>query len=107
MEMKENPYMFIIDTSAMLSQKGDEMFRRNVLKSQWESLDEMVRTGKIVTCSEIKDEVQDESIKDWMENCSMIVLPLDAEVQGLVKTVVKTNKDLVDFKANKSSGDAF
>ena len=107
MEMKESPYMFIIDTSAMLSQKGDEMFRRNVLKSQWESLDEMVRTGKIVTCSEIKDEVQDESIKDWMENCSMIVLPLDAEVQGLVKTVVKTNKDLVDFKANKSSGDAF
>ena len=107
MEMKENPYRFIIDTSAMLSQKGNEMFRRSVFKSQWEALDEMVRAEEIVTCSEIKDEVQDENIKDWLKNCSMKVLPLDAEVQGLVKTVVKTNKDLVDFKANKSSGDAF
>ena len=107
MVMGKQPYKFIIDTSAMLSQKGNEMFRRSVLKSQWASLDEMVKSEEIVTCSEIKDEVQDDSIKDWMRDCSMKVLPLDAEVQALVKKVVKTNTELVDFKANKSSGDAF
>lgn len=107
MVMGKQPYKFIIDTSAMLSQKGNEMFRRSVLKSQWASLDEMVKSEEIVTCSEIKDEVQDDSIRDWMRDCSMKVLPLDAEVQALVKKVVKTNTELVDFKANKSSGDAF
>lgn len=101
------PYKFIIDTSAMLSQKGDEMFRRSVFRSQWTALDEMVKNEEVVICSEIRDEVQDESIKQWMLECSMKVLPLDAEVQGHVKTVVKTNTELVDFKANKSSGDAF
>ena len=42
-----------------------------------------------------------------MRDCSMKVLPLDAEVQDLVRRVVKTNPELVDFKTNKSSGDAF
>ena len=105
--MVNQPYKFIIDTSAMLTQKGNVMFRRSVLRSQWAALDEMVQNEEIVTCSEIKEEVQDESIKQWMIDCSMKVLPLDEEVQAHVKTVVKTYTDLVDFKANKSSGDAF
>lgn len=105
--MVKQSYKFIIDTSAMLSQKDDEMFRRSVLRSQWAALDEMVRNEEIVTCSEIREEVQDESIKQWMIDCSMRVLPLDEEVQAHVRTVVKTNINLVDFKANKSSGDAF
>ena len=107
MAMIEHPYKFIIDTSAMLSQKGNEPYRRTVLRSQWASLDEMVKREEIVTCSELKIEVQDKSILDWMEECGMRILPIDREVQEYVKQVVKTNKLLVDFKLNKSSGDAF
>lgn len=107
MVMEGKPYKFIIDTSAMLSQKDNEMFRRSVFKSQWASLDKMVKSEEIVTCSEIMEEVQDEIILTWMHNCSMKVLPLDEDIQNLVKKVVKKNTDLVDFKANKSSGDAF
>ncbi len=101
------PFRFIMDTSAILSQKENELFRRSVLKSQWEALDEMVRNSEIVTCSEIEEEVQDDKIRNWMEECSMVVLPLDTEVQENVKTVVCKNTNLVDFKSNKSSGDAF
>lgn len=101
------PYKFIIDTSAMLSQKGNEPYRRTVLRSQWTALDEMVKKEEIVTCSELKGEVQDESIIEWMKTCGMKVLPIDQEIQENVMKVLKANKSLVDFKLNKSSGDAF
>ena len=107
MEMMEYPYKYIIDTSAMLSQKGDEPYRRTVLRSQWSALDEMVKREEIVTCSELVIEVQDESIIEWMKTCGMKILPIDQEIQEYVRKVVKTNTSLVDFKLNKSSGDAF
>ena len=42
---------YIIDTSAMLSQKSDEQYRRNVYKTLWTKIDEMVQDQEIVTCS--------------------------------------------------------
>lgn len=107
MELRKYPYRYIIDTSAMLSQKEDESYRRTVLRSQWAALDEMVKKEEIVTCSELKIEVQDKSVLEWMEACGMKVLPIDQEIQEFVRKVVKTNTTLVDFKFNKSSGDAF
>lgn len=99
---------YIIDTSAMLSQKPDEQYRRTVYRSLWGKIDEMVQEQDIVTCSEIATEVQDDDIKKWMVDQGMQVLPIDDEVQDNVREIVtEVNKELVDFKSNKSSGDAF
>ncbi len=99
---------YIIDTSAMLSQKANEQYRRNVYHSLWNKIDNMIRDQEIVTCSEIASEVQDEEIKDWMIQCGMHILPIDYEVQDIVTEIVTViNKELVDFKENKSSGDVF
>lgn len=99
---------YIIDTSAMLSQKANEQYRRNVYQSLWNKIDNMIREQEIVTCSEIASEVHDEEIKDWMIQCGMEILPIDDEVQDNVTEIVTViNKELVDFKENKSSGDVF
>ena len=99
---------YIIDTSAMLFQKSDEQYRRTVYRSLWNKIDEMVKGHEIVTCSETASEVQDDDVKKWMVTQGMQVLPIDDEVQDYVREIVTTvNKDLVDFKANKSSGDTF
>ena len=99
---------YIIDTSAMLSQKAHEQYRRTVYRSLWNKIDDMVQGQEIVTCSETASEVQDEEIKKWMATQGMQILPIDDEIQDNVREIVTiVNKDLVDFKANKSSGDAF
>ncbi len=99
---------YIIDTSAMLSQKSDEQYRRNVFRTLWAKIDEMVQQDEIVTCSETAAEVQDDDIKKWMAACGMKILPIDDQVQDNVREIVTVvNKDLVDFKESKSSGDAF
>lgn len=100
--------LYIIDTSAILSQKPDEQYRRSIYCSLWDRIDQMISDGLIVTCSEIAAEVQDESIKKWMSAVGLKILPIDDEIQGNVVQIVNTiNPKLVDFKENKSSGDAF
>lgn len=103
-----NQRKYIIDTSAMLSQKSDEQYRRNVFRTLWARIDEMVQQDEIVTCSETAAEVQDDDIKKWMAACGMQILPIDDEIQENVREIViAVNKDLIDFKESKSSGDTF
>ena len=101
-------YKYIIDTSAILSQKGDEQYRRSVFRTLWKTIDEMITNKELVICSEIAAEIQDDDIKTWLKEKDICVLPIDDEIQANVREVVTSvNKDLVDFKENKSSGDVF
>lgn len=103
-----NQRNYIIDTSAMLSQKPNEHYRRSIYRTLWNTIDTMVQERKILTCSEIAIEVQDESIQKWMTDCGMVILPIDDEVQDNVREIVTSvNAELVDFKTGKSSGDVF
>lgn len=49
----ERSYKYIMDTSSILSQKPGETHTRLVYKSQWERIEEYMRSHSIVTCSEI------------------------------------------------------
>lgn len=98
---------YIIDTSSILSQKGNEPHRRTINKTLWERIDELIQLKRIVTCSEIIEEVNDKDLKTWFIGLGGEILPIDDEVQENVKKVVTSNPQLIDFKENKSSGDAF
>ena len=45
----ERPYKYIMDTSSILSQKPGETHTRLVYKSQWERIEEYMRSHSIVT----------------------------------------------------------
>lgn len=100
-------YKYIIDTSAILSQKDNEPHKRKIYRSKWGKIDDLIREKKIVTCSEIASEVEDDEINVWMKDLNMEIIPIDNDIQENVKKVVSAHKDLVDFKSNKSSGDVF
>lgn len=99
--------IYIIDTSSILSQKDTEPHRRNINKTLWKYIDSFIEQKRIVTCSEIIEEVNDKELKKWFVGLKGEILPIDDEVQTNVKKVVTSNPQLVDFKENKSSGDAF
>lgn len=103
------PYKYIIDTSAILSQKPDEQHRRTVHRSQWEKIDELIRTQEIVMCSEIFDEVKDTDIKKLLVSLNCKVLEMDDDIQRNVRQIVTECPKLISFtdKSGTSSGDAF
>jgi predicted regulator of amino acid metabolism with ACT domain len=98
---------YIFDTSSFLSQKDNEPHRRRLYKRLWENIDELIHQGCIVTCSEVKEEIKDEDIKEWFIGINCEVLDINEAVQKNVIKVVTTKPELIDFKQIKSSGDAF
>lgn len=107
MVSSENTDRYIIDTSSILSQKDNEPHRRSINKTLWKHIDELIAQHRIVTCSEIIEEVNDDALKQWYIGLSGEILPIDDEVQENVKKVVTTNPQLIDFHKVESSGDAF
>lgn len=89
---------YIIDTSSILSQKDAEPHRRTINKTLWQYIDNLIEQQRIVTCSEIIEEVNDEVLKKWYTGLHGIILPIDDEVQENVKKVVTSNPQLIDFK---------
>jgi hypothetical protein len=103
----ELPYKYIIDASSLLSQKEGEPHNRKTYVTMWENIERYIKEQKIITCSEIAEEVQDKEISDWLSLLPCTVLEIDDDVQSNVVTVVTSNPRLIEFQQNKSSGDAF
>jgi hypothetical protein len=101
------PYRYIIDTCSILSQKSDAPHRRSVYSTLWQNIDKMVSSHEIVICSEIEDEIEDDTLKQWLQRNSCTILPADAEVQEYVTKIVNEHPYLLGFANMKSSGDAF
>ena len=104
------PYKYIIDTSALLSQKHDRDYRRSVFKSYWDKTDDYIKEGIIVTCSEVDEEIGDPEIQKHFHSLLPTVLPIDYTTQDNVRRIVTENPKMIEFTQNgkgSSSGDAF
>jgi len=101
------PYKYIIDSSSIFSQKPTELHRRTVNRSLWGKIDGYIKEQKIVTCSEIKEEIRDKDLAEWLKFQGCIILDVDEEIQENVIRIVTEHPKLVDFEKVKSSGDAF
>lgn len=80
-----NPYRYIIDTSAILSQKPNELHRRTINVSLWKKIDELIKNQEIVTCSEIFEEVKDEELKKLLVALQCKVLDIDDEIKKKIE----------------------
>ena len=72
-------------------------------------IDEYIRTGIIVTCSEVAEEIRDEKIRDWLHLQHCNILDIDDEIQRNVRKIVTEHPKMIEFtsKTGTSSGDAF
>ena len=105
----ELSYRYIMDTSSILSQKPGEPHNRLVYKSKWGKIEDYIKEHIIVTCSEVKEEIGDRDIQQWLVANHCIVLEIDDMVQTNVRKIVTENPKMIEFtgKSGTSSGDAF
>ena len=96
-------YRYIIDTSSILSQKPTEPHRRQVYKSLWNKIDDYIKHGVIVTCSEVAEEIKDKSIKEWLHAQRCCILDIDIEIQLNVRKIVSENPKMIEFTNGKGT----
>ena len=105
-----HPHEYIIDTSSIISQKPYESHRRTVYRSLWANIEVFMKEQKIVTCSEIKEEIKDKDLLKWLLGNNCIIFDVDDEIQENVIQIVTEFPKLITFENGKSagsSGDAF
>lgn len=110
MTMFPPPYKYLIDTSSVFAQKPTDAFPRLVHRSMWEKIEESIREKRIVTCSEIEEEVKkDNVVGDWLGSQQCVILPIDDDVQLNVRRIVTEHPKMISFSGGQgsSSGDAF
>ena len=87
----ERPYKYIMDTSSILSQKPGETHTRLVYESQWERIEEYMRSHSIVTCSEIFEEIKDKENGFLLNNVQFLKLTMTSKTM-LEKSSPKTRR---------------
>lgn len=109
MTLFELSYKYIMDTSSILSQKPGEPHNRLVYKSKWSKIESYIKNHIIVTCSEVKEEIGDKDIQQWLALHHCVVLEIDETIQENVRKIVTDNPRMIEFtgKSGTSSGDAF
>ena len=102
-------YKYIIDTSSVFSQKENYHFPRNIHKTLWERIENLIENQEIVTCTEIEEEVKaDNEVGHWLQDHQCIILPIDDPIQINVRKIVTEHPKLISFGiSGSSSGDAF
>ena len=100
-------YKYIIDTSSLLSQKTNEIFNRNIHKSLWDKIDNLIKEQVIIVCSENADEIQDEELQEYLPRLQCKVMDLDDEVQDNATKIINEHPEILNFKRLKSSVDVF
>lgn len=101
---------YIIDTCSILNQKSGERYKRSLYKTGWEYIDNCIMQGKVVTCSEIAEEIKDLELKQWLHDKKCNILDIDDEIQENVRMIVTESPKMIEFTKNgnnTSSGDAF
>lgn len=101
---------YVIDTCSILSQKSCELYKRNLYKTGWEYIDDCIMKGRIVTCSEIAEEIKDIQLQEWLHSKQCSILEIDNEIQENIRMIVTDNPKMIEFTKNgngSSSGDAF
>ena len=101
---------YLIDSSSIFAQKPTDTLPRVVHRSLWEAIEKSIRERKIVTCSEIEEEVKnDDIVGNWLQVNQCVIIPIDDEVQKNVRRIVTEHPRMIDFSGGQgsSSGDAF
>ncbi|MDR1166824.1 MAG: DUF4411 family protein [Deltaproteobacteria bacterium] len=101
---------YIIDTCSINSQKSNAKYDRTTFVTLWQKLDDLIRRKEIVIISLIYDEINDEEIKNFVNNINITAIPLSKEIQDMATAIAtssaKKNPKAIDFK-NKRSSTAF
>lgn len=109
LQLLSPPYRYIIDACSVIAQNPDNAYPRDVHKTQWQHIDDMVRLQEIITCSQIQQEVIGfgDLASEWVSSSELCVVQEDWSIQQEVIRIVNDYPSLLDFNNLKSSGDAF
>ena len=99
---------YSIDASIMI-----EGWRRqlppDIAPGLWDGLDDLIRSGDLRATEEVLVELErkDDEVFEWARERPDLFVPINEEIQMLVREILAEHKTLIDTRKNRSSADPF
>jgi hypothetical protein len=105
-----NNRIYIIDACALIDASKNYPLGKKTFQSIWDKISEMFKEERLMSSSEIFDEIKDKDISEWLKPYKSNFLPIDEEIQKNTKEVLKQFPNMININKNKkasSNGDPF
>jgi predicted nuclease of predicted toxin-antitoxin system len=100
--------VYVIDTSALLD-GWIRYYPADVFPSLWSQLEEMIKTGELVSPDEVLLELgqKDDEIRKWAKANSTMFVPLDEDIQNATQEILIQFPRLVGAMKDRNRADPF
>lgn len=100
--------VYAIDACALIDAAKNYNMSKTTFLPIWETIDEMIQKGELITSSEILDELKDDDLIEWSKHHKDFFVPLTREIQEQAAKVLKKYPTLIKMKSSaNSNGDPF
>ena len=100
--------IYVIDACALIDAAKEYNMSKKTFSPIWESFDELISNGQLISSTEILDELKDDDLIAWAKKHKELFVPLTKEIQEQVFEVLKKFPTLIKMKStSNSNGDPF
>ncbi len=102
------PTKYSMDTSALLN-PWQRDYPPDLFPTLWDSLDRLVTGGVVIASEEVLVELQkkDDEVYAWANQRQPMFVPIDGQVQQVVREILREYPRLIDNRTNRSGADPF
>lgn len=99
---------YSLDTSALLN-TWRKFYPPDVFPSLWQRVEELADSGTLVASEEVLVELErkDDEVYAWAKERAQMFVPIDAQVQQVVRRVLRDYPRLLDTRRSRSGADPF
>lgn len=99
---------YVIDASALIDAAKNYNMSKKTFSNIWETLDKLVKEGRLVSSVEIMDELKDDDVEKWGKLHKEVFLPLSREIQGEATEILGQYPNMIKIATKGSpNGDPF
>lgn len=94
---------YVIDSCALINIAKNYNMEKTIFKKIWNTLDDMIEQGQLITSSEVKDELKDDDLIKWTREKSKVFIGLSKDIQEQTIQVLGLFPNLIQMKSSGNS----
>lgn len=94
---------FVIDSCALMNACQHYSMTSRTFSPIWETFEEMISKGQLVSSSEVLEEIKDDELSKWAKKHRKFFLPLTKEIQDETKEILKLYPELIQMRSLRNS----
>lgn len=100
--------VYVIDACALIDAQKNYDMSKKVFRPIWNTFDELIKSGQLISSSEIQDELKDDDLICWAKEHKDMFVPLTKDIQEKVVEVLGKYPTIIKMTStSNSNGDPF